>query len=262
MDLPLLSFAAPGELSTGAWPYAGGIILWKDIVDFFDDMTWVKGRIEETISEVFKTDVPSRLKVTKMNIEAVVPEANNIKLYIGVENLIAFSQFLFNKKTVLSWVQAKFASFVVPDKLIVHVTLSLRVVGPRDNLQFKVYLEKAELAGSMIAHATKFVTYLLPVIQQFFGDEGVTLISRSSHWLFKPYQRVPQSAEYEAMLQSYTRMMEELDKERDQVLVNSMQAKIWTAELSELKEDNKEEQGDILTRKNNLLRSLSELQKS
>jgi len=236
MDLPLLSFAAPGELSTGAWPYAGGIILWKDIVDFFDDMTWVKGRIEETISEVFKTDVPSRLKVTKMNIEAVVPEANHIKLQMGVANLRGFAAKQFGAETVLNRLKATVASAVAPDDLTVHVTLSLGVVGPQDNLQFKVYFKDAEFVGGVISNLANMSTVLLPLVTRFFGDgAGFTLISRSSHWLFKPYQRVPESAEYDAMLQSYTRMMEKLGKPGDQGVVASMQAKISELKADELK---------------------------
>lgn len=47
-DLPLLAL---DKAPIAAWPYAGGILLWKDVVDFFDNAEWVRSHVERLVNK-------------------------------------------------------------------------------------------------------------------------------------------------------------------------------------------------------------------
>jgi hypothetical protein len=222
MDLPLLSIPeAHRELPTSSWPYAGGVILWRDVIDFFDDMPWLKGMIEEKIRSRFEVTKENGLKIERVNLEAMALEANYIQLQLEVSNLKTFV-----KHVDQGWyTNLVTTTLTIPEKVSFDLTMSLNITGSGDSQEFRMALKeiKIKTEGSVVGNLSTWgLQFFKGLADLFFGSNGYPILAKSSHWLFQPYQKSEQKSESDKlkeMRDSYVEMTKKLDIAQDNTVI-------------------------------------------
>lgn len=230
MDLPLLSIPeAHRELPTSSWPYAGGVILWRDVIDFFDDMPWLKGMIEEKIRSRFNVTEENGLKIKRVNLEAMALEANYIQLQLEVSNLNTFVEHIGQ-----DWKSRLFSKTMnVPETVSIDLTMSLNVMGSGDSQEFRMALKeiKVKTEGSMVGVIASWaLEFFRGLADLFFGSNGYPILAKSSHWLFQPYQKSEsdrlESDRLEEMRDSYVEMTKKLGIGQDKTVIETINNRI------------------------------------
>lgn len=196
----------PRQAPTAAWPYAGGILIWKEVIDFFDDSAYIKNLVQNIVNtKLDLEDTDDQAVITNIDIEAIVPIANQIRVRFTISNLRnCFAKITTNdagpaNQTWSQWLTTKakeIATNNIPDTVRIGVTFDIRITGTQELRELRVKLVELDVISDAIGADVLSKLLTIPLTEvinnKILGKEGYPVVSRTAdhsskdnHWLFQ-----------------------------------------------------------------------------
>lgn len=193
-EIPRIERGRDPESEGGEVTYTDGILASKEVIDFFDDSAYIKNLVQDIVNKKLGLKAADdQAVITDIDMEAIVPIANQIRVLFTVSNLVkVLAAYTAQDQSWKSIVKNAVINTVIPSSVRVGVTFNVSITGTQQLRQLRVKLVALDVISdaSGVHTLSKFLTYVINT--KILGPEGYPVVSRTAdhsskdnHWLFR-----------------------------------------------------------------------------